>query len=133
MACSHGEDAKQGLMKAYFEASFSQDYKSLENLLHPDLLFVGPKISDSLNRDELIDSWRSFHKAFDLAHRNNEESFQVGEEVFYYYEAEFHHGAKDRWLRFPLHVRVRFRDEKISFIQIYVNQADILKQLNGNS
>ena len=134
IGCSQKEEVLQRQVERYFNAAFSQDFFELEKILADDCLFVGPKITDSLNKEELIESWASFHEAFDQATRNNRESYAVnhanGPEVFYYYESEFHHREKDVWLRFPLHVRVRFKESQISFIQIYVNQADIQSQMS---
>jgi len=108
---------------------------AISKLLHPDLLFLGPKIEDSLNKVELLQSWGSFYQTFDnLEMREVRSIFIMDQEgkpsVSFYYLAHFHHRRKERWVNFPIHIRAWFLANKISRIRIFVNQPDISSQLS---
>ena len=122
----------------YFKAAFAKDYATLDVLLDDDVLFFGPQKKDTLDKVELIDSWRRTHDRNDIMEYNNPKIysaiFAMGDEkpskwVFQYYDAHFHNSDQDIWLDFPVHVKFKFKNDKIYRMYIIINQAEIQKQL----
>lgn len=129
---------KMQITNAYFKAAFSKDYTSLYKLLDDGVLFFGPQKKDTLNKEELIDSWHRTHAHNDIMEYNNPKIyaavFAIGDEkptewIFHYYDAHFHNSDLDVWLDFPVHVKFRFKEDKIDRMYISINQAEIQKQL----
>ena len=137
--CEPGESsAEKQLVEAYFTAAFAEDYSSLEAMLHDDFVFLGPKLADTLNKQDLINSWRSTHARNDTLLMQNPRIYDVSRQatlaeeqslVLHYYDARFHNADLDRWVEFPVHVKFLIFQERIQQAQIIINQSDIQKQL----
>jgi len=122
------------IVSGYFKSAFENDIQALSEQLHPDLIFLGPKLGDTLNNDGLIASWIRFHRTFGRLEIQNVESYFIEDEntcqsVSFYYLAHFHHREKRTWIKFPVQTRFWFLDAEIRKILIIVNQADISAQL----
>ena len=58
------KDIMQLQVEQYFEAAFSEDYPELNIILADSFSFIGPRVSDTTDREGLIREWKNFHKAF---------------------------------------------------------------------
>ena len=128
----------KAIVERYFDAAFAQDYTILEDVLHEDFLFLGPKLSDTLDKQALIKSWKSTHQRNDTLLMRNPKmydlSIQEGLEgdsslVLHYYDARFHNSDLNLWVEFPVHVKFFIFREKIHQAQIIMNQSDVQSQL----
>jgi len=130
--------AEKELVEAYFEAAFAKDYQVLDELLRDDFIFIGPKVSDTLSKDALIESWRSTHARNDILQMRNPKVYDVSEQevlgrdqslIVHYYDARFHNSDLDLWIEFPVHVTFLITRDKIQQAQIIMNQSDVQMQL----
>ncbi|MCW5518155.1 nuclear transport factor 2 family protein [Muriicola sp. Z0-33] len=146
MACSTSDPSGQStkdssrktIVESYFEAAFAQDYSTLEDLLSEDFLFLGPKISDTLDKQALIKSWKSTHQRNDTLLMRKPKVYDVSAQeglsrdsslVLHYYDARFHNSDLNLWVEFPVHVKFILFKDKIHQAQIIINQSDIQSQL----
>ncbi len=126
------------LVEAYFAAAFAKDYARLDELLHEDFIFIGPKRSDTLDKKALINSWRSTHLRNDSLRMHDPRVYDVSAQetlnrdeslILHYYEAEFHNSDLKTWVEFPVHVKFLTHRDKIKRAQIIMNQSDVQTQL----
>ncbi|MDX2188952.1 MAG: hypothetical protein SFY32_03740 [Bacteroidota bacterium] len=126
------------LVEQYFKAAFDEKYGTLEKILANDLVFYGPKLKDSLNKEKLIISWKSTHLRNDSMFYQNPESFISIKKndknksevwVMHYYTAKFHNRDYNTWAIFRVHVKFLILQNQISKAFIYVNQSDIQQQI----
>lgn len=126
------------LVDTYFEAAFANDYDALNKLLHDDFIFLGPKLSDTLDKQGLIKSWQSTHFRNDTLLMRNPKTYDVSEQenlanneylILHYYDARFHNSDLDLWVEFPVHVKFSIFKDRIQQAQIIMNQSDVQKQL----
>lgn len=131
---SNGKD----IVANYFTAAFAEDYVSLDSLLAEDFVFIGPKISDTLDKPALIRSWKSTHQRNDSLQMHNPRIYDVTGQgtldqeaslILHYYDARFHNADFGVWVEFPVHVQFRVLAGKIQWAQIIMNQSDVQSQL----
>lgn len=138
-SCRQSENhSAKALVEAYFDAAFTKDYELLDELLHDDFIFIGPKLSDTLDKKALIKSWQSTHQRNDTLLMRNAKIYDVSMQeglsvdsslVLHYYDARFHNSDLNLWVEFPVHVKFSLFKEKIYKAQIIMNQSDIQSQL----
>jgi len=139
MSCESNQNTgNKELVKTYFDAAFAKNYELLDTLLHQDFIFIGPKLSDTLDKPELINSWKSTHQRNDIMKMHHPKIYDVSQQailgknqslILHYYDAEFHNADLDVWVEFPVHVKFLIAEDKIQQAQIIINQSDIQKQL----
>lgn len=96
---------------------------------------MGPKREDTLNKKSLIESWKRLHQNFDVVQARNVKYYimpmrQHKQTILYYYEAHFREVKTSKWINFRVHVKFIFVQNKMHRLYIFVNQADIINQMN---
>ena len=135
---STSRSSGKAVVKSYFDAAFAQDYSSISELLHEDFLFIGPKISDTLNKQALIKSWQSTHERYDTLLMRNPKVYDVSRQeglsgdsalLLHYYDTRFHTSDLNVWVAFPVHMKFYIFKGEIHQAQIIMNQRDVQSQL----
>ncbi len=126
------------IVETYFEAAFAEDYALLDSLLDEDFEFVGPKVSNRLDKQSLMESWRSTHRRNDSMQMLNPRIYDVSDQealnsgqslILHYYDARFHNTDLEVWVEFPVHVQFHVQAGKIEKAHIIMNQSDVQQQL----